>query len=249
MGERYETVSANASLFVRVERSRDTRRKRMTSGCLDFARHERDSEEDDDPHCDPRFRRLVPPPAWDALPADVRRRFAKRLAGQAVAVYSGEIVWTRLSRAGWLLAQICRLIGAPLPLATSGPAPAAVAVSEDRRSGGQVWTRLYGRRSGHPQVIHSAKSFAGATGLEEHIGRGFGMALTVRADADALIFTSDHYFWQAGRLRLRLPQWLAPGTTVVTHQHLGSSRFAFDLKVTHALLGELVNQHGLFRDG
>ncbi len=198
---------------------------------------------------DNRFRSLVPQAAWDSLPDDVRRRFSKRLTGQATATYSGEIVWTRLSGAGWLLAQMCRLIGAPLPLAASGPAPAAVVVSEDRRSGGQCWTRLYGRARSHPQVIHSAKSFAGATGLEEHIGGGFGMALTVHAEGDALIFTSDHYFWHRGRVRLRLPRWATPGLTVVTHQHLGSGRFAFDLKVTHPRLGELVNQHGLFRDG
>lgn len=198
---------------------------------------------------DYRFRRLVPPAAWDTLPEEVRRRFSKRLSGQAVATYSGEIVWTRLSRAGWLLAQFCRLIGAPLPTESSGPAPAAVAVSEDRRSGGQCWTRLYGRARGYPQVIHSAKSFAGPTGLEEHIGGGFGMALTVAAEADALVFRSDHYFWQVARVRIRLPRWLSPGATVVTHQHLGAGRFAFDLKVTHPLLGELVNQHALFRDG
>jgi hypothetical protein len=205
--------------------------------------------EDREARTDDRFRRLVPRAAWDALPADVQRRFSKRLTGMASATYRGEIVWTRLSRAGWLLAQLCRLIGAPLPLAASGPAPAAVAVSEDRQSGGQCWTRLYGRARGHPQVIHSAKSFSGATGLEEHIGGGFGMALTVRAEGDALIFTSDHYFWRRGGVRLQLPGWLMPGQTVVTHQHLGSGCFAFDLKVTHPRLGELVNQHGLFRDG
>ena len=198
---------------------------------------------------DDRFRRLVPADGWDALPADVRRRFSKHLSGNAAATYSGEIVWTRLSGAGWLLAQLCRLIGAPLPTVASGPAPAAVAVSEDRVSGGQIWTRLYGRMRGNPQVIHSAKRFAGPTGLEEHIGGGFGMALTVQAEGDALVFTSDHYFWQAGRFRLRFPAWLAPGKTVVTHQHLGSGRFAFDLRVVHRQLGELVNQHGLFRDG
>ena len=98
-------------------------------------------------------------------------------------------------------------------------------------------------------MIHSAKSFAGPTGIVEHIGGGFGMALTVRAEADALIFTSDHYFWQFGRVRLRLPRWLTPGATVVTHQHLGAGRFAFDLRVTHPRFGELVNQHALFRDG
>lgn len=205
--------------------------------------------ETDDALYDYRFRRLVASQDWDALPGDVRRRFSKRLSGQRVAAYSGEIIWTRLSGAGRLLAQLCRLIGAPLPLAASGPAPAAVAVSEDRASGGQVWTRIYGRAHGFPQVIHSAKRFAGPTGLEEHIGGGFGMALTVRAEADALIFVSDHYFWQAGRVRIRLPHWIAPGRTVVTHQHLGSGRFAFDLKVTHRLLGEILSQHGLFRDG
>ena len=202
----------------------------------------------DDALVDDRFRLLVPSADWDALPGDVRRRFSKNLSGTAVATYSGEIVWTRLSRAGWLLAQLCRLIGAPLPTSASGPAPAAVAVSEDRATGGQCWTRLYGRVRGHPQVIHSAKSFSGPTGLEEHIGGGFGMALMVRADADALVFASDHYFWQRGRLRVRLPRWLVPGATLVTHQHLGRGRFAFDLKVTHPLFGELLSQHGLFRD-
>lgn len=202
-----------------------------------------------DPLYDYRFRRLVAPEAWNALPEDVRSRFSKRLTGQRVATYGGEIVWTRLSRAGWLFAQFCRLIGAPLPANGGGPAPAAVAVSEDRASGGQVWTRIYGRPRAYPQIIHSAKRFAGPTGLEEHIGGGFGMALTVRAEADALIFTSDHYFWQVAGLRVRLPHWLTPGVTVVTHQHLGSGRFAFDLQVTHPRFGELVNQHALFRDG
>lgn len=211
-------------------------------------RADRAAPSDGDRLYDYRFRRLVPRTAWDALPEDVRRRFSKRLTGSAVAIYSGEIVWTRLSGAGWLLAQLCRLIGAPLPLATSGPAPAAVAVSEDGGSGGQCWTRLYGRSRGYPQTIHSIKSFAGATGLEEHIGGGFGMALTVCAEADALIFTSDHYFWRRGHIRLRLPRWLTPGVTVVTHQHLGHARFAFDLQVTHPLFGELLSQHALFRD-
>ncbi|MCW0197296.1 DUF4166 domain-containing protein [Sphingopyxis sp.] len=206
-------------------------------------------QDPDDALTDYRFRRLVLPHDWAALPDDVRRRFSKRLAGQRLATYSGEIVWTRLSRIGWALAQLCRLIGAPLPVNASGPAPAAVMVSEDKPSGGQIWTRIYGRARTYPQVIHSAKRFAGATGLEEHIGGGFGMALTVRAEAEALIFTSDHYFWHVKDLRLRLPRWLAPGETVVTHRHLAPGRFAFDLRVTHPLFGELLSQHALFRDG
>lgn len=227
MGDGYQKANADAPLSVRRERE----------------------VEDGDALYDYRFRRLVPRGDWDALPAAVRRRFSKRLSGTASATYSGEIVWTRLSGAGWLLAQFCRLIGAPLPLGASGPAPAAVVVSEDMASGGQCWTRLYGRARGYPQLIHSAKQFAGPTGLEEHIGGGFGMALTVRAEGDALVFASDHYFWRIGRIRLRLPHWLAPGATQVVHRDLGGGRFAFDLRVDHPLFGMLVDQHALFRDG
>src|SRR4051812_9415025 len=62
---------------------------------------------------DPRFRSLLPPQEWAALPAAVRRRFSKRLVGGATAVYAGEVLETCMSRAGWLLAQAARLIGGP----------------------------------------------------------------------------------------------------------------------------------------
>lgn len=97
-------------------------------------------------------------------------------------------------------------------------------------------------------MIRSAKRFAGPTGLEEYIGRGIGMALTVEAIAGGLRFTSDHYFVAVGRWRLRLPAWMGPGQTTVSHRDLGGGQFAFDLHVEHALLGELVHQHALFRD-
>lgn len=197
---------------------------------------------------DIRFRTLLGAGAWDALPEPVQRRFAKRLTGTALALYAGEVVETHFSRVGWCLAQACRLIGAPLPLSRDGGVPALVSVTEDPASGGQNWTRIYGRKRGFPQVIRSAKRFAGPTGLEEHVGRGIGMALRVEAFAEGLTFTSDHYFWMLGGWRVRLPDWLVPGRTIVTHRDLGDGSFAFDLALDHAMFGELVRQHALFRD-
>src|SRR5262245_38511386 len=124
-------------------------------------------------HSDLRFRALLPPEQWDSLPPSVRRRFSRHLIGGATAVYAGEVLETRFSRAGWLLAQAARLIGGPLPLHQDAHVAAVVSVSEDKVGGGQVWTRLYARRDGFPQVVHSAKRFAGSTGLEEYLGRGF----------------------------------------------------------------------------
>jgi hypothetical protein len=197
---------------------------------------------------DLRFRKLLSAKAWHALPAAVRARFSKKLTGTKVAVYTGEILETRMSRCGWLFAQFARLIGAPLPTSRDTNVPAIVSVTEDEATGGQYWTRLYNHHNGFPQVIHSAKRFAGPTGLEEYVGFGVGMALTVDADDTSLHFRSDHYFLKIAALRLRLPKLLTPGQTTVSHVDLGHGAFAFVLDVTHPLLGELIHQVAYFRD-
>lgn len=197
---------------------------------------------------DLRFNALLGAEAWARLPAAVRERFSKRLADGAVVTYAGQIVESRRNRLGWLAAQAARLIGAPLPLHDRIGAPAVVTVIEDGLAGGQFWTRLYGCPRGFPQVIHSSKRFAGPTGLEEYLGLGFGIALTLSADHEALRFHSDHYFLAIGPWRLRLPAWLSPGRLTITHLDKGDGRFAFTLDLRHALGGELISQTGLFRE-
>jgi hypothetical protein len=199
---------------------------------------------------DLRFRALAGEEAWQRLPEAVRARFEHHIGAGATILYSGEVLECRMSRCGWALAQLGRLIGAPLPLSRDAPAPAAVTVTEDRAGGGQFWTRLYGRRRGFPQVIHSAKRFAGPTGLEEYVGCGLGIALRIRVEEGALHFLSDHYFVVLGRLRLRLrlPRWLSPGRMRVSHIDCGQGCFAFVLCLDHPRLGELIRQTAWFRD-
>jgi hypothetical protein len=99
---------------------------------------------------DLRFRALLGIAAWSCLPATVRQRFSKRLAAGAGVTYAGEIVESRRSRFGALMAQLCRLIGAPLPLCDDIGVPAVVTVTEDGATGGQFWTGMYGQRHGFP---------------------------------------------------------------------------------------------------
>lgn len=182
---------------------------------------------------DLRFRALLGEAGWNRLPQAVRDRFSKRLGPGMAATYVGEITESRRNWAGQVLAQLCRLIGAPLPLHDDLGVAAVVTVTEDGPAGGQFWTRMYNRAHGFPQVIHSSKRFAGPTGLEEYLGWGFGIALAVSADETALHFHSrpllpslrprspaparlagarraDHQPHRSGRRRLRLHPGPAP---------------------------------------
>jgi len=194
---------------------------------------------------DLRFRRLIGEEAWARLPEAVRARFGKRISGSAAIVYAGEVIECRMSGFGWLLAQLGRLIGAPLPLGRDADVPACVSVTEDPVFAGQFWTRIYGRRRGFPQVICSSKRFCG---LEEQVGGGLGIALRVQVENGALHFLSDHYFLMLGGRRLRLPRFLAPGRLRVSHIDCNHGLFAFVLDLRHPLLGELVHQTAMFRE-
>jgi hypothetical protein len=197
---------------------------------------------------DLRFRALLSDEAWAQLSPAVRRRFSKRLADGLTVVYAGRVVAMRVSPIGAVLSQFARLIGGPLPLSRDVDVPSVVTVTEDMAAGGQVWTRLYARRSGFPQVIHSSKRFQGPTGLEEHVGFGVGMTLRVGVEAGALLFKSERYFFDVGWFRLWLPRWFSPGALTVTHSELDASSFVFSLDIVHPWLGCLLHQCCVFEE-
>jgi hypothetical protein len=199
-------------------------------------------------HDDNRFRALLSPEDWGRLPVAIWRRFSKRLVDGATVVYVGEVEEAFFSRAGWWVAQAARLIGGPLPTGAATGVPMIVTVTEDAASGGQIWTRICARPHGFPQVIHSAKRFAGPTGLEEYVGFGISMALKVSVGHDALVFTSAGYAVRLGRLRLTLPDWLTPGELTVIHTDLGCGLFRFTLEIVHPRFGRLLRQSAVFRE-
>src|SRR5580704_8166826 len=86
---------------------------------------------------DARFSALLGTVGWRRLPAPIRARFSKRLEAGASVTYAGRIVDSHRSWLGAVLAQLCRLIGAPLPLHDDIAVPAVVTVTEDAATGGQ----------------------------------------------------------------------------------------------------------------
>lgn len=197
---------------------------------------------------DLRFRALLREDEWASLPPAIRRRFSKRLPPGASTVYAGEVLETKMSIAGWLVAQALRLVGGPLPTTRCVHVPSVVTVTEDRASGGQFWTRVYGRRSRFPQIIHSMKRFAGPSGLEKYVGYGVGVSLVLRVRDGALIFRSQDYFIEMFGRRFVLPSWLCPGELTVIHAEVPDGRFSFILQLVHPRFGLILRQMALYRE-
>lgn len=194
------------------------------------------------------FRRLLSEAAWQQLPLPVQQRFDRLLAPGEAAAFVGEIATTRLTTFGRLTAQLARIAGAPLPLRALERTAAAVLVTEDHASGAQAWTRVYHEPGRLPQVIRSMKRFAGPTGLEECVGAGIGMALTVHVEQRALVIRSAEYFCRVLGRRFRIPDWLTPGRIEVVHREERAGRFSFTLTVTHRRFGITIQQVAFFRD-
>jgi hypothetical protein len=186
--------------------------------------------------------------SWQQLPAAIRRRFSRHLADGERIVYLGEAAATRLTAVGWLIAQLARLAGAPLPLEASSRVSVTVVVAGCARLGGQSWTRIYDRARAFPQVIQSVKRFGGATGLEELVAHGIGMRLTLEVRDRALVFRSAGYFIRCLGIRLPLPDWLTPGVIEVIHREEAFGQFSFSLSVTHRWAGQVIDQIAFFRE-
>ena len=186
--------------------------------------------------------------AWEDLPTHIRRRFSRHLADGERIIYVGEVGGTRITLLGRLFAQVARLVGAPLPLEASGRTPITVLVTGCERLGGQVWTRIYDRARALPQVIQSIKRFGGVTGLEEIVGGGVGMRLTLSVRERDLVFRSAGYFLRFAGKQLSLPDWLTPGVIEVIHREESLGRFSFWLSVTHVWGGRIIDQVAFFRE-
>lgn len=193
----------------------------------------------------PDFRRLLGPAAWNRLPAAIQHRFGPHTPG-AVTVYAGQMV-VEASVFGWLVAQLCRLIGTPLAPWTGPEVPTSVDVHLDHR-GGLVWARTYSFAGRAPILVSSTKLMDAAGALLEVVRGGLGMALTATVEDGALHFRSRYYFVGLGPMRLRIPDILTPGRAHVVHRDRGGGTFLFSMDFHHPWLGRTLFQEGVFRD-
>ena len=180
---------------------------------------------------------------WHRLHQSVRARFAHE--PEQPILYEGVMETVHCSRAGWLFAQLTRLIGNPLTTRRGRNIPMQVGLTK-REGGGVWWRRTYG--FARPITVTSAKRENAKGQLCEYVGMGFGMRLQIYAKDLALHFVSQRYFWEIAGRQIPLPHWLSPGQTHVIHSDLGGGNFRFTISMDHKQLGRTFFQTGIFRE-
>ncbi len=195
----------------------------------------------------PDFQQLLGQAAWRRLPARVRRRFAPH-ASACRTVYRGRMSAVRASRAGRVLAQLCRLLGTPLAPHRGKHVPVSVHVFDLPGARGTVWERRYHFPHRSPVAIRSIKRLDRDGMLLEVLGAGLRMRLRVYEADGELHFLSVRYFVELLGLRVALPAWFPPGTTHVVHRDEGGGLFRFILSIQHPWFGEMFYQEGVFAD-
>jgi hypothetical protein len=195
----------------------------------------------------PDFAALVGSDGWRRLAGDIRRRFSEVPCEGHPIRYRGTMRIVACSRAGFVLAQLLRLLGTPFAPYAGSEIPVDIVLSRDPADGGIVWDRVY-RYPGHaPVLVRSVKRIGPEGELRECVGAGFGMRLAVFEAGGALHFLSRRYFWQLGAWQVPLPAILAPGIAHVVHEDLGGGEFRFVMTICNRWLGTLFHQDGVFR--
>lgn len=194
----------------------------------------------------PDFRQLLGSTAWGRLAPAVQQRFAAHSHGVAsVTTYCGRMK-VQASFTGRCIAQLCRCIGTPVAPFVGDDVPVTVRVFDKVGGSGTVWERRYEFPDRAPMTVSSIKRLEPDGTLVEALGCGLRMSLDVFESDGALHFLSTGYFFQLGRMRIRLPSWLPPGATHVIHEDQGDGSFRFTMRTDHVRWGEMYVQSGLF---
>lgn len=109
------------------------------------------------------------------------------------------------------------------------------------------WRRTMTYRDGKTAHFRSQMAYVADHELIETIGYGFCLRLKIDVSNGDLIYRSKGHFWQWGRIRLTIPDWLLLGSATISEQALSDDEFYLDFTIRHPWWGETYSYRGSFR--
>lgn len=108
------------------------------------------------------------------------------------------------------------------------------------------WLRRFQFPAGKQAIFASRMVYLGANEIIEYVRFGLGIRMRLSVDGDALVYRSNGYQWDIGRVRLRFPDWVALGTGEISETGLSDSGFEMHFTMHHPLFGCTFSYAGRF---
>lgn len=188
-------------------------------------------------------------PQWRLLHPDIQARFDKNpLPGQPLR-YQGRLTELTCSRVGRVLGYLSMpfIKGALMPY-NDADFPVDIDVYSKVNCNAIFKQRIYRLHRRRPVMFTSYMAESEKGEVLEYVGMGLGMKLLLSIRDGNLHFESDGYFWQVLGVRIRLPDLLTPGKTLLCHRNNSANQFDIRIEIRHALFGTTFTQAGVFRE-
>ena len=109
------------------------------------------------------------------------------------------------------------------------------------------WKRTLTYLDGRKDFFYSQMVYLDNHELIETVLFGFGLRLRVTVNNGNLVYRSNGYIWQYGKLQLTFPDWLVLGEATIVEHAISDKRFRLDFYIKHPLWGRCYWYHGIFQ--
>lgn len=185
---------------------------------------------------------------WQNLSPKTQARFEIDPTHEIPKEYVGEMTEVGCSWVGALLANMTRLIGAPLIPYSEKNVPIDVTVFKKPENPAIYKKRTYRFKNHKPFTVLSWMKLGAKGQFQEFVGFGLGMNMILDAKDQKLCFLGQGYFLEIFGFCIPIPFFLSPGKALIIHSDHGDNAFRVRIEMRHPWFGLMYMQDGVFRD-
>jgi len=180
---------------------------------------------------------------WDKLPPVIQRHYRTSITNSTCVKGTMEIGYPN-----YLLPLIAliHLFGG-LVLKRGSQIETLVKKTVVAKNNTLFWSRVLKYPDNKKDYFFSKMIYLQDHELIETVRFGFGLRLKVSVEKGNLVFRSNGYIWQCGKLNLTFPDWLVLGNATIIEAPITNQQFKLDFSISHPLFGLTYWYHGEFQ--
>jgi len=182
---------------------------------------------------------------WSNLPSVIQRHYQLQTGHQTANVVAG-MMHVRYPRFVRPMLFLTRLMGGLIDLQGDHLAARVEKWLDIGQPDTLFWKRTIQAPDGKTTVFASRMVYQQGNELIEYVGGGFGLYLKLTVENNKLIYRSNGHLWQAGKLRIPIPDVLFLGHATIIETAISDNQFKLDFRIKHPLFGETYNYGGIF---